>query len=130
MGIVPRYSLDLQGVGMRTSQEKKRGRWAHRQGTLLCFLYASELLLSNWGKMFELDTASGSGGVHSGSCDHLYNGLNEQDRAGQTSRCCLVEKPTDDRIPKMEVTRGLALELLVQKLGGRYLRRWRSTDER
>jgi hypothetical protein len=98
---------------MRTSQEKKRGRWAHRPGTLLCFLYASELVVSNSGKMFELDTASGPGGVHSGSCDHLYNGLNEPGRAGQTSRCCLVEKPTDDRIPKMEVTRGLALELLV-----------------
>ncbi len=44
-------------------------------------------------------------------------------------RVCLVERSTDDSLPKMEVTRGLALESLGQELEGRYLRRRHGLEE-
>ncbi len=44
-------------------------------------------------------------------------------------RGCLVEELTDDSLPKMELTRGLALESLVKELEGRYLRRRHGLDE-
>lgn len=77
-------SLGLQGVGMRTSRETKRGKRMMRltgQGlcsALLCSdLRLARLLVdddSELGTMLELASASRHGGVHSGGRDHLYKG--------------------------------------------------------
>jgi hypothetical protein len=74
-------SLDLQGVGTRTSQIEEKGKEAHRPGTLLCFLYDSRSCrFPVREKMLELGSAFGTSGVQSGTRDHLYKPLDEEER--------------------------------------------------
>lgn len=84
------------------------GRGLCSASCMLFFFFFQISVFPVWEDARSLVSGSRSGGVHSGVDDLLYSGLQRENRVRPLP---ILPCQGVDRIPKMEVARGLALEL-------------------